>query len=256
MEKYFDINEDGLSIKCKMYCSNPRNFQNVVISCHGFGGSKENNASKKLAQHILENRSDIAVISFDWPCHGKDVRQKLHLFDCDKYFNKVIDYVKKSFNPEDLYLNATSFGGYLSLKYIKEHGSPFTKMAFRCPAVNMKDVLYNNILLDEDRIQLSKGKDVISGFERKIRISPNLIKELIDNDITKWDFREYADDILIVHGTKDELVSFDVVKSFADQNGIGFVDIEGADHMFTNPARLTEATEFMTDFLFEKNRRR
>ena len=256
MEKYFDINEDGLSIKCKMYCKNPRSFNDVIISCHGFGGSKENNSSKKLAQKVLETRDDIAIISFDWPCHGKDVRQKLHLYDCDMYMSKVIDYISRTFNPESLYLNATSFGGYLSLKYIKEHGNPFERITFRCPAVNMKDVLYNNILLDEDRIQLSKGKDVISGFERKIRISPNLIKELTDNDITQWDFRDFADDILIVHGTNDELVSFDVAKNFANKNSIGFIDIEGADHMFTNPAKLADATEFMSDFLFEKSKRR
>lgn len=93
MEKYFEINNNGISIKCKIYCNDIRNVKDVVISCHGFGGSKENMASKKLAKKLMEIQNDIAVIVFDWPCHGKDVRQKIYLSDCNNYLNTLIDFI-------------------------------------------------------------------------------------------------------------------------------------------------------------------
>lgn len=44
------------------------------------------------------------------------------------------------------------------------------------------------------------------------------------------------EDILILHGTKDEVVSFDTRKQFADDNLIEFIPAENADHRFQNPA--------------------
>ena len=253
MEKYFEINDNGLSIKCKIYCKDIRAINNIIISCHGFGGSKENTASKKLASKVLEKYDNIGVVTFDWPCHGKDVRQKLHLVDCNNYMSAVINHICSKYSVDNLYCNATSFGGYLTLKYIKENGNPFKKIILRCPAVNMGNVLYNNILTDLDREQLSKRKDVIAGFERKIRITPQLMQDLVENDITKYDYRDYSDCILIMHGTADELIPHDVVKHFAEMNSIDFISIAGADHMFQKPAAINEAIEYSTEFLFDES---
>ena len=100
MEKYFEINENNLSIKCKIYCNDVRNVKNVIVSCHGFGGSKENAASKKLADKVLASYDDTAVITFDWPCHGKDVRQKLSLTDCNNYMATVLNYICSTFTTK------------------------------------------------------------------------------------------------------------------------------------------------------------
>ncbi len=44
MEKHFDINEQGLSIRCKLICSNrakpARNCEHIAIVTHGFGSNK------------------------------------------------------------------------------------------------------------------------------------------------------------------------------------------------------------------------
>ncbi len=178
MEKYFDINEDKINIKCKMYCNDIKNINRILISCHGFGGSKENNASKKLSEEILNKYDDIAILTFDWPCHGTDVRKKISLVDCDIYYKKVIEYAKKRFNTDEIYLNATSFGGYLSLKYIHEHGSPFKRIILRCPAVTMLNVLNNNILTDENKELLSKNKNIEFRFDRKFIITKDFLNEL------------------------------------------------------------------------------
>ena len=48
-ETYFSINEDGLSIRCKLYGTGAREYSRVVIFGHGFGGHKDNRAAEKFA---------------------------------------------------------------------------------------------------------------------------------------------------------------------------------------------------------------
>lgn len=253
VEKYFEINKDKLNIKCKIYCNDLKNVSNVMVSCHGFGGNKDNAAFRKMAEKVLGKRKDFLVITFDWPCHGDDVRQKLCLADCDDYLSHVLDHVMQDYKPENLFANATSFGGYLTLKYIREHGNPFRRITLRCPAVKMNHVLFDNILTDEDRKVLRKGKPAISGFEKKIKITPEFIKELNENDITKLDYREFSESILILQGTNDELVSFETVRDFAKANSIGFIQVDGADHRFKDPAKLADAINRMEAFMLEAN---
>lgn len=248
MEKYFEIIEGNLNIKCKLYCNTPRNINYVVVSCHGFGGNKDNNATKKIAEELLYRYNDFAVISFDWPCHGDDVRQKLKLAYCNDYLEGVINYIKNELGVNDIYSQATSFGGYLMLKYISEHPNPFKKIALRCPAVNMYTAMTENILETEQVENIKRGKIEFSGFERKIKITNDVLEEIRENDISNRKYIDLAEDILIMHGTNDELISYDFVKKFAEENEIEFVTIEGADHRYKDPAKLRECINLIRDF--------
>ena len=249
MEKYFEINELNVNIKCKLYYDNIKKLDSIILSCHGFGGSKENAFSKKLSKEIISKKDNFGILTFDWPCHGKDVRQNLNLKDCEKYLSIVINYIFSIFNIDNIYLNATSFGGYLTLKYIKENGNPFKKIVLRCPAINMNDVLFYNILTENDRNNLLRGHNVISGFDRKIKITPELIRDLNSNDVINWDFKEFSDKILIMHGTNDETVPINNIKEFANKNFIDFIEIEGADHRFKNNLLAKEAIEYIVEFI-------
>ena len=250
MNRYFDINSGHISIKSKQYCNNPRGIARVIISCHGFGGNKDNNFTAKMAEVLLSKYDDLAIISFDWPCHGNDVKQKPSLTDCNDYLQCVIEYVKNDPAVDEVYIQATSFGGYLVLKYISEHGNPVKKIALRCPAVNMYDSLMHTILSEGQVEELGKGKFQYAGFDRKIKVTPEFIQELKENDIMTRDFIDMADDILIMHGTADELISYDVDRQFCDDNVIEFITIEGADHRFKNPAKLRECINNIESFFF------
>ena len=249
MEKYFDINESGCSIRCKIYCINMREIRSVVVYGHGFCGHKDNNVAAKFATALLKKHKDSALLAFDWPCHGEDGRKKLVLDECFEYLSLVIDYAKRELHAEKLYMYATSFGGYLTLKYIHDNGTPFGKIILRCPAVNMYDVLLASVMKEDEIAKVMKGKDVEVGFDRKIKISREFLEQLKDADISDLDFIDFAEDILIIHGTKDELVSFDFVRDFADRNIIEFVPIENADHRFMNPTLLELANQYIFDFL-------
>ena len=121
MQKYFDINESGYSIRCKLYCNDVHAIKKAVIFGHGFGGHKDNKAAEKFAAKLISKHREFCVVTFNWPCHGDDARKNLLLGECDTYLTTVIEYVKREFHTDEIYGYATSFGGYLFLKYIAEH---------------------------------------------------------------------------------------------------------------------------------------
>lgn len=241
MGTYFDINEQGCSIRCKLYCTDPHAVQRVIIFCHGFGGHKDNKAAETFAARAVAKRKGTAVVTFDWPCHGSDARKNLLLEDCDEYLRIVIEYCTRRFQTTELYAYGTSFGGYLLLNYLLEHGNPFRKVALRCPAINMKDTLLGVIADEETVSKLGSGKPVLMGFDRKVKVGPAFIDGLDKADISSREFYDFADDILILHGTDDEVVPFGDSRTFADNNVIEFVPIEGADHRFRDPKKMDVA---------------
>ncbi len=248
MVKYFTINECAHSIHCKLYSNDSHDTKRIVLFGHGFGGHMDNKAAERFADRVLTKYKNVAVVTFNWPCHGNDVTRNLKLVDCDIYLTIVTDYLKHAFSAEELYGYATSFGGYLFLKYISEHGSPFTKIALRCPAIDLYNVLVNRIMTAENRELLQKGKDVLVGFDRKIKVNPQFVEEIQHKPMNAVDFVEQSEHILIIHGTQDEIVSFDDSKDFADDNLIEFIPVEGADHRFQNPIHMEAATKAILNF--------
>ena len=246
--KAFSIHEPPINIRCVMY-SGDGATEHVVIYCHGFAGHKGTRAAARFAEYMLPKRRDMAVLCFDWPCHGEDVRKKLCLADCDAYLNAVIGYARETLHALTLDCFAASFGGYVVLRYASEHGDPFRMTALRSPAVNMYEVLYG-MLTEADRAQISKGKDVLVGFDRKIAVGPSFLAELKANDITESDFSLNAESLLIMHGEKDEVVPFAASKAFAEKNGIDFVPFPKADHRFSDPKLMTEAIQYV-EVLFD-----
>lgn len=248
MERNFEINEKGHNIRCKLYYNKLLEIKKVVIFCHGFAGHKDNSAAEKFAERVLSKYKGIAVIVFNWPCHGNDVKKKLLLSDCDTYLELVIAYAKKQYNTENIYAYATSFGGYVVLKYIAEYGNPFVKIALRCPAVSMYDVLLNTVIKPDEYEILQKGKNVPVGFDRKIEVNPQFLTDLQNADIQKNSFLDYADDILILHGTKDEVVPLETVQKFSEDQVIELIPVENADHRFQNQACMEFATKAVLSF--------
>ncbi len=248
MFKYFEINEDGHNIRCKVYAEDLKKARRAVIFGIGFAGHKDNKAAQRFAEKAYGKYKDLITVVFNWPCHGDDVKKKLYLSDCERYLDLVLDKVKERFGVTELYANATSFGGYLFLKYISEKGNPFRRIALRCPAVNMYDTLAGSIIRGADYEKLQKGKEIQVGFDRKVPVTMGFLEELKENDIRTREFLDYAEDILIIHGTGDEVVPFAEGQQFADNNLIEFIPMEGADHRFQNPVKMDLANKYILEF--------
>ena len=248
MDKYFDINESGCSIRSKLYCGKPDDVRRVVVFCHGFGGHKDNKAAETFAHRIIAQWKGTAVVTFDWPCHGEDARKHLSLVDCDTYLGIVVSYVQRRFQTDELYAYGTSFGGFLLLKYLLDHGNPFRRIALRCPAVDMLGTFMRVIATPDDLRKLEAGKTILAGFDRKVKIDKSYLEELRALDIQDREFFDYAESILILQGTADEVVSYETTAKFADDNAIEFVPVEGADHRFHDPKKMDMAIARIISF--------
>jgi len=246
--KYINIQHEKHNVKSKLYLQNDGKIESVVIFGHGFAGHKDNKAAERLADKLISKNKGFALITFDLPCHGDDVKKKLSLEDCITYYTIVINYAKEELKAEKLYLNATSFGAFLTLKYISEVGNPYEKIVLRSPAVNMFKVLSSSLVTEEVREKLQKGKDAEIGFDRKVLINRQFLDELENTDLMKRDFIDFADDILIMHGTKDEIAPFEDAKAFAENNVIDFVPIEDADHRYKELKKLELANSIALQF--------
>ena len=249
--KTHTINENGCSIRCRLFYENLTEVRRAILYAHGFGGHKETRAADRFSMAVLAKKKDTVIMAFDWPCHGEDARKKLKLDDCSAYITLCVKYLAEMVGSENISLCAISFGAYLMLKYISENGNPFRQLALRSPAVIMYQVITKNIMNEENHRDISRGKETLVGFDRKIRISPEFLKELEKADITGLDYMPFADDILIVHGMKDEIVPIGAVRDFADQNLIEFIPVEKADHRFIDQKKMDIAIAKMVEFLFD-----
>ena len=247
-QKYFNVNAPGHSIHCKLYYNGKQPAKKAVVFCTGFAGHRDNNAAATFAEKALSKYKDLIVVVFNWPAHGDDVKKKLTLEDCDAYLTLVTDAVRTQYGVQELYAYATSFGGYLVLKYISEHPDPFRKIALRCPAVDMYDVLTRTIMKNDEYDRIMKGKEVQVGFDRKIIVTRAFLDSLQSNDIRQRDFLNDSETILILHGTKDEVVPFDSGRAFADNNLIEFIPVDGADHRFVDPVHMNLANKYVMQF--------
>ena len=230
--KYFTVNAAGCSIRCKLYAEGRETLRTLIVFGHGFGGHKDNRAAERFAARALEKNRGVGVVTFDWPCHGEDVRKTLRLDDCAFYLRTLVAELRGRYAGAELFGYATSFGGYLFLKYISESENPFEKIAFRCPAVNMYGLLTERIMTQEEREAVGKGKSVSVGFDRKVRIDADFLESLRQADLTQRDFLPQADGLLILQGDRDEIVSPAAVRAFCEENVIEYELIEGADHRF------------------------
>lgn len=251
MEKYFDINTQGYSVRCKLFCNDndktTRTFEHVVIVTHGFGSNKETAGTLHFAKHLTSKYKGYAVIAFDWPCHGADARKKLTIEECLRYLTFVTTYAKETLQATHIYNYSSSFGAYITLRYLIEVGNPFTKIALRCPAIHMYETMYHHIA-PADHAKLKKGKEIQIGFERKMKIDHSFLDDLRQFDVMAHEYFDYADTMLIIHGTKDEMIPIADSKAFAENNVIEFIPVEGANHPFQNPNHMALAVHKIIEF--------
>lgn len=248
MHKYYEINAPGHNVRCKVYYNTRPQARNAVVFGTGFAGHRDNRAAELFAEKALSKHRDLVVVVFNWPAHGDDVKKKLELTDCDTYLRLVVDDTRTRFGAEKLCCYATSFGAYLALKYISEHGSPFERLVLRCPVVDMYESLTRTIMKGDELERILRGKEVPVGFDRKILVTRRLLEDLQANDIRQCDYLDYAESILILHGTKDEVVPFESSRVFADEQLIEFVPVDGADHRFLNPVHMSLANKLAMEF--------
>ena len=115
----------------------------------------------------------------------------------------------------------------------------------------MYDVLSQTIMRQDEYETLEKEHAVSVGFDRKILVDTDFLESLKENDIRTRDYLEYADRILMIHGEADEIVPFESVRNFSEDNVIDLIPVPKADHRFQNPADMSLANKYVMEFFDE-----
>ena len=71
MEKYYNINAEGCSIRCKLYAETMQP-ERMIVYGHGFCGHKETKAAEHFAARLLEKLFE----KFGFPIAGEEPGQR------------------------------------------------------------------------------------------------------------------------------------------------------------------------------------
>ena len=163
----------------------PENANTIIVAMHGFCGDKESSCISALEKRALE--LNIGLIKFDWAGHGESeaTGEQLTINNCMADIDSIIEHVKESHPEAKLVAFSTSFGGYLTLLYLRNHETVFDQVILRSPAIHMYDVLKANILTKEEQAQIEEYGSTEFGFERKLKITNDFVADLKNHNVDK-----------------------------------------------------------------------
>ena len=245
--------DNGYNISYDEYI--PNNCKTIVIAMHGFAGDKESGCINLLEDRLKQ--MDIGLLKFDWPGHGESETNgdDLTVYNCLSDLDSVVKHVKENNNDCNLVAFSTSFGGYLTLLYNYYNPNVFDHIILRSPAIKMYDVIENNILTEQMKLELTKNGYFHYGFERILKVSREFINELKDQNVFNLYGNQNLDYISIIHGTEDDVVPISDSNIFSNIHNCTIYPIEGADHRYKKNGELDKVIEIASDIIsnVEKN---
>ena len=236
----------------------PNNCKTIVIAMHGFAGDKSSGCIKLLEDRLKQ--INVGLLKFDWPGHGESETNgdDFTVHKCLSDLNSIVKYIRKEHNDCNLVAFSTSFGGYLTLLYNYYNPNVFNHIILRSPAIKMYDVVKNNLMTEQMKLELRKNGYFHYGFERILKVSLEFINELRDENVFKLYGDKDLNYISIIHGTDDDVVPISDSKLFSDIHNCTIYPIEGADHRYKKNGELDEVIEIATDIIsnVENNRKK
>ena len=210
----------------------------IVIGVHGFAGDKESSVLIQLAHEL--NKKNIALITFDLPCHGENDNSKpLSLDECLSSIETIFNYAKTNYPNTPISVFATSFGGYLTLNYLAQHNEKLHKIILRAPAIRMHDILMDVILPEHNFSKKDLDLTINLGYATQLLVDSKFVLDLknlnLDNQPETNNF------IYILQGKQDNVVNANDNISFFQKhypNKHKFIFFENADHRFKKPGEL------------------
>ena len=225
----------------------PENANTIIVAMHGFCGDKESSCISALEKRALG--LNIGLIKFDWAGHGESeaTGEQLTIDNCMADIDSIIEHVKESHPEAKLVAFSTSFGGYLTLLYLRNHETVFNQVILRSPAIHMYDVLKANILTKEEQAQIEEYGSTEFGFERKLKITNDFVADLKNHNVDKLYGGVSLPNVSIIHGTVDDLVPYADSESFAREHGCKLHPVVGADHRYKKEGEIDKVIEIAID---------
>lgn len=178
----------------------------VCIIFHGFTGCNTGTKFSYVQLSRMLEMQGIATIRMDFLGSGEsDLSFKDMTFDDELSCARLIlEEVLKLPATQKVYLLGHSMGGVIASELAKLYPEKIAKMCLWAPAFNLPD----SIDYLKGHVPLASYYDH-NGFE----ISHHFVEDMISRDFYR-NLGTYQNQLMIIHGTKDTTVPFDISKKY------------------------------------------
>ncbi|MBR5430210.1 MAG: alpha/beta fold hydrolase [Firmicutes bacterium] len=211
----------------------------AVLVVHGFGSGKDRATASKMRDDFAARGAGFCAL--DLPAHGESPVDGHYLTVENALADLATaeDVIHRYMPKADIAFFASSFGAYLTSLYLARRPRRLTppRAVLRCAALTMPRLLWEE-LGEAKQSELKAGRDVyLESYDPPILISPAFINSMLANDPFAQ-CRPRMADLLLIHGTADEVAPIAEARRFSRQFGYPLLEVEGADHRFQGPGQM------------------
>lgn len=204
----------------------------ILLACHGFDSSKDSSTIRKLAEDF--EKTDVPIVSFNWAGHGSN-SESLTIKNCINIFKNIERQIMYEFPNAKIFLYGSSFGAYMILlllrnNIISKQNIKYPHIFLKSPAIKMNEI-FKEKLIEEKIEEYKKRGYTIKNRNKRMIIPYQFYEELNEHKIEDQNFINLNQNIIIFHGTKDEIASINDSKKLECDN-IKIVEFVGAGHSF------------------------
>lgn len=214
----------------------------ICIIFHGFTGCNTGTKFSYVQLSRMLEEYGIGTLRMDFLGTGEsDLNFRDMTFDDELSCARIIlEEVLKMPTTTSVYLLGHSMGGALASELAKLYPNDIQKMCLWAPAFQLPEA-----------VEYLKGTNVIADYydHNGFEISNLFVEDIVSRDFYK-DLNTYKNQLMIIHGTEDKTVPFDISKKYLKyfDNPI-FRPIINASHNFDNLVHIQEVIQLTYQFL-------
>lgn len=245
MQQYYEIRTKQGTMRGFFHKPDVEKFP-VCIIFHGFTGQNTGTKFSYVQLSRMLEKQNIGSMRMDFLGSGqsdlsfKDMTFKNELESAIT----ILQEVKNMDCVTDIYLLGHSMGGAIASEVAKKYPQDISKMCLWAPAFNLPEA----IEYLKGHVEKAAYYDH-SGFE----ISHAFVEDITSRDLYQ-DLDIYQNDLMILHGTKDTTVPFEISKKYlkAFSHPL-FYPIEDATHNYDCLEHINQVIQLTYNFLTSRD---
>jgi alpha-beta hydrolase superfamily lysophospholipase len=214
----------------------------VCLIFHGFTGQKTGTKFSYVQLSRMLEAKGIASFRFDFLGSGESDGNFVDMTFQDELScaRVILEECLKMENCTEIYVLGHSMGGAVASELAKIYPDVIKKMVLWAPAFNLPDALHYLT----GQVERTKTYDH-NGYE----ISDEFVEDILKRDFyQKLD--TYQNDLLVIHGTKDTTVPYEISKKYMKlfHEGTKFISIEDGNHNFDKLSDIKQVLKLTLEF--------
>ena len=229
------------------YVDNTCGKDRVLFITHGFTSSKECTTNQLLAGALPGH--GIGTFAIDLPAHGDSPvdGEYLRLSNCLSDIDSACAYVRRICPGVRLYFFGSSFGAYLTLRYLSADDRRDNQAFLRSAAVDMPGIFRRNHSDEIARELKVNGCFTISeDCVRPLKITKGFLTDL--EEYGPADPAKAPAKLHMIHGSGDSVAPYADAQAFAKAAGCPLTTVPGAEHRLDEPGQPELVLKTALDF--------